>query len=404
MSLLDATWLSEIHREVYVAILRAWIPHGRRGEFANRVGISREYLSYLCALDHPAEGKYPTLRLPSPQMAQKIATALPAPTEIRFSLMENMTLAHVNAAKAYYVSKEWIHQQRVGNLLTELEQAHRQATFGGKPGQVKRAYRTVRNAAASLLPSLSPTIYPASFAQTCLYLHDAQCVLNRADDALRYAKLARLVLESQDVHESGFNRKQVADLEINAIRGEAVAYHNLGLDREVPRLNAHACTTTAYRESGEFWRPLVGRDMLNAMVQIPRFRIREAKKLAGEIRNICERKGDEFTLLLVNESWLRCLIRREKWKQAQRVYEDELERFERLAQVGYLHQALLLKSGAWLAWQLKDITTWERRIGDTLTLMHRAGLEHQLDQVRMFYGPALESVWSNFESYEHVSL
>lgn len=166
MSWLEAVSLVEVHRETYIAILKSWIPHGKKGDFAHKVGISREYLSYLCALDHPAEGNYSTRRLPSPQMAKKIAAALPAPTEIKRSLIENMELAHINAARAYYDTRGSIAPRRVSEQLSELEGTHRQATFGTDLPEVQRAYRAVRDVAASLLPRLSPNIYPASFAQT----------------------------------------------------------------------------------------------------------------------------------------------------------------------------------------------------------------------------------------------
>jgi hypothetical protein len=288
--------LAEIHRETYVAILRSWVPHGERGNFADRVGITREYFSLLCALDRPAEDKFPKLkRLPSPQMAKKIAKALPAPPEIRRSLYENMELAHVNTVRAHYKTREFIAQRQVSELLNGLKRLHGQATFGTDLPEVQRDYRALRDAAASLVTRLSPEIYPASLAQACLYLHDAQCVLDRSDDALRYAKLARLVLESAVIIEEGFNREHVDYMEINAIRGEGVALHNLGLDREAQRFYTRARTTSAYRNSPDFWKPFVGRDILNAMARTPRFSIRKAKKDAHEIMDICERTGDEFT-------------------------------------------------------------------------------------------------------------
>jgi hypothetical protein len=392
MSWIEAIWLAELYRETYVAILKSWTPHGRKGDFAQRVGISPQYLSYLCALDHPIDEKFPTRRLPSPQMAVKLAKILPAPEAIRLSLIENMQLAHVNAAKAYYTMSEFTSKHHVDAVMSELEHIHRQATFSTDLPKVQRSYRVLRYVAANLLQRLSPSAYPASYAQTCLYLHDAQCIMDRADDALRYAKLARLVLENLDVYESGFSREQVDNLKINAIRGEAVAYNNLGLHREVVYLHTQACASSAYRNAGEFWKPLVGRDLLNAMVQLPRFGIREANKLAREIESVCERKADAFTLLLVRESWLRCLIQREKWKQANRVFRNELDRLPRLPYVGALHRALLLKSGAQLAWGLGDRTSWRKRIHDALLLMHQAGLMHQMRTMQELYGSALDPI------------
>lgn len=107
---------------------------------------------------------------------------------------------------------------------------------------------------------------------------------------------------------------------------------------------------------------MVGRDILNAMARTPRFSIRKAKSEAHEIMNICERKEDEFTLLLARESWLRCLIQRQKWKNAERVFEGELMRIPRLPYIGSLHRALVLKSGALLAWKVKDKDAWQERI------------------------------------------
>jgi hypothetical protein len=395
MSWLEAIWLAEVHRETYIAILKSWIPHGLKGDFARRAGLSPEYLSYLCALDRPARDHFPLKRLPSPEMAERIADALPAPAEIRQSLIENMELAHTHAAHSYYVTREFVSQRQITELLSEIGIVHQQATFGSVLHEVKRAYRVVRDLSVALIPLLSPKINPASFIQACLYLHDAQCILDRADDALRYAKVARLVAENVDVYEQGFSRAQVDDLEINAIRGEAVAYHNLGLDREVPRLYEWILATPAYRNAGDFWIPLVGRDLLNSMAVIPRSGIRKATQIAGEIETVCERKGDEFTLFLVRESWLRSLILHEKWIQAQQVFQEEMERIPNLPYIGALHRATLLKSGALLAWNRKDRGTWQLHIREALTLMQKAGLKHQMRQVQQIYGAAIKTIFEN---------
>lgn len=90
-------------------------------------------------------------------------------------------------------------------------------------------------------------------------------------------------------------------------------------------------------------------------------------------------------------SLLRCLIQREKWKRAQRVYREEMERIPRLPYVGALHRALLLKSGAWLAWKLHDLTAWKTRVKEAYDLMADAGLNHQLRSLRRIYGQELDT-------------
>jgi hypothetical protein len=398
MTWLEAVWAAEIHRETYIAILDSWIPHGKRGNFASKVGIRREYLSYLCALDHPTEGKYPIRRLPSPQLAEKMAAVLPAPPEVRQSLLENMMLAHIHAARAYYSVKGETSRLSVKEKLSELEKIHEEATFGDDPVHVKRAYRVVRDASVNLLQQLSPEIYPISYARVCLYLHDAQNILDRADDALRFAKLARLILENEDISEPTFSSEQIDDLLINAIRCEAVAYHNLGLDRQTPAIFAKVEATSAYQRMKARWEPFIGRDMLNAMSLIPRYSIREAQKIAHKIISINEHRNDGLSLLMARESWARCLIQQGKLKQAERIFTEENERLHLLPQAGFLHRALLFKTGAHIAWEMKDLDLWKERTREALSLMVRSGLSHQSRLAREAFGAALDPILNDLNT------
>jgi hypothetical protein len=280
----------------------------------------------------------------------------------------------------------------VSKLLAALAAGHGQATFGADVHQTERAYRGLRAAAAGVLAQLSPELYPASYVQTCLYLHDAQCVLDRADDALFYARLGQLVLTASDGYEAGFSRPQVDDLLINAIRGEGVAYHNLGLERQVLVSCEQAQTTSAFRNAGDFWQPLVGRDRLNALANTPRFGRRDARALAHGLMTLCEQTGDAFTLYLVRDGWLRCLVQSEDWREAHRVLQAELDLLPRLPYVGPLHRALLFKTAAHLAWRQGDQAGWREHVRDFVRLARAAGLKHQLRLVRGLYGPALGAI------------
>jgi hypothetical protein len=389
MPWLDAIRLAQMHREIYVAILKSWVPHGLKGEFAHRAGITRQYLSYLCVLEHEVGEGPRNARLPSQQTAHNMAEALPAPAEVRNSLLENMALAHTNAARAFYTMTSMVSQRQLIDLISEITQLHQRATFGRDKVEVRRSYQVLRDAAAQLLPTISLERNPISFVQTCLCLHDAQCILDRADDALRYAKLAGLVFENFYVYETGYSREQIDGFEINTIRGEAVAYHNLGLDKMVGEIFERACKTSAYRNAGDLWKPWLARDYLCAVEQTPRFSIRKAGELVRNIYEVCDRTGDEFALFMVREPWLRCLIAKEKLNLAKNVFQEELERITRLPQVGFLHRALLLKSGAQLAWKLKDMQSWQEMILKASSLMQQAGLIHQFRLIRELYGDAL---------------
>ncbi len=374
-------WFAEIHREVYVALLKSWIPHGQRGDFARRVGITREYLSYLCALDENVER-----RLPSALIAKRLAAALPAPPEIKRSLIENIDLARAKAAQVRYDVRSVINQRRVSELIAELDASHQQATFGVEAVEVARKYRFTRDAALLLLSQISPESYPAAYAQTCMYLHDAQCVLDRADDALRWSKIAALVLENVDPLEDGIEREYADNLYINTVRGQAVAYNNLGLYQRVPEIVERAQHTNAYRNANDFWMPLVGRDMLTNLSRTPRFSIRQARRIAREIENQCERRGDAFTLFLVRETWARCLIEHEEWKRAQHTLQAEESLLPHVPYIGPLHRVLMLKTQAYFAWRQGDHQSWKLYVSEALRLAQHAGLIHQTHEISRFYG------------------
>ena len=376
MRWLAPLWFAEIHREVYVALLHSWIPHGHRGEFARRVGITREYLSYLCALEEEVER-----RLPSLALAKRMAAELSAPRDIKQSLVEHIELARVKVAETHYHMRTLLKQQRIAEILAEMEASHRQATFGGDALTTSRAYRFTRDASLSLLQKISPERYPVTYAQTCMYLHDAQCVLDRAEEALRWAKIADLVLSNVEEVEAGVDQFYADNIYINTIRGQAVAYNNLNLPRKVPEILERVRATRAFREQNDFWMPLVNRDTLSNMARTPRFSIRHAKRLAQMTEAHCEHNADVFTLFIAQETWLRCLVAHAEWKQAERVLEEEIQLLPRLPYVGFLHKALLLKTYAFLAWQQKDYEMWQKQMGLLLPLLPQAGLKHQWREI-----------------------
>jgi len=405
MHWIDAFKLAEIHREVYAATLKSWLPHGKREEFARKCGITREYLSCLCALDDPLGDVPIHKRYPSPKTAKRIAANLPASTDIRDSLLENMILANINANNVNInannvprSSDGSLRSEEIIQCLSDLRETHREATFGVNAISVRSSYRVVRNASKSLLNQIDPEKHPDSFAQACLYYHDSQCILDRADEALRFAKIAQLVLESVEEIESGFTQEQRDELIMNTIRGEAVAYHNLRLDHKVPNLlKERARSTSAYRNTSKIWAPIINRDLINSLVEIHCFSIREVNKLAIQGEMIGERNGDELMLLLIHEAWIRSLIVHQKWRQAQQIFNEELTRLPHLQHVGALHKVLILKGGALLAWSLRDKESWKAHITEVVNLIREAGLNHQMETIRRCYGSALNPICAGMD-------
>jgi len=162
MALLDPYLLAELHREVYVAILNSWVPYGRRGDCARRAGISPVFLSLLCQLDHPARAGAIQRRRSSRAVAERLAAALPAPQEIRASLIEHMAKAHAERHAGQGRVHTYLAQRRLPEVMTGLVELHGRATFNADPAQSERAYRGLRAAATEVVAHLFPRQNPAS--------------------------------------------------------------------------------------------------------------------------------------------------------------------------------------------------------------------------------------------------
>lgn len=95
---------------------------------------------------------------------------------------------------------------------------------------------------------------------------------------------------------------------------------------------------------------------------------------------------------------MRCLSQHAKWTEAQRVLQTEVALLPQLPYVGPLHQALLFKTSAQLAWALRDLQTWRAAMRDFWRLVWQADLRHQARSVRKLYGPSLEPLLTDLRS------
>lgn len=219
---------AQLHREVYAAIMRSALPHGEVIKLAKKVGKSREYIE--CILN--------TSREPSGLIAEKIASVLPLEQEQRKSLIEHMMLSKESNLRSFQVmrkefSPEWLDEQ-----LEVVKNRFIDAAHAGKVDLVEGKYTFVRDTIHTLLTGMTLKNTPVlTFVDTCMLLHNVQCVLDRPDEALFYAKLASSILDSQDIPSNSRDKEGYHFYRVEAARAEALAYHNLELDDYAYRIN-----------------------------------------------------------------------------------------------------------------------------------------------------------------------
>ena len=285
MSILDSIHEAQIHREVYVAILNSTLQEpGSKRHLVEQVKVTQQYLIYLL---NPQTDDLSSFRVPSPKIARKIANTLPLENEQREHLLEHMYRARDCTSQIVGTLRSELLGRSLESILEELRDAHQQASLTTDPQISRMKYLVVRDTCKMLLNYPTLYTYPLSTVEVCLLLHDAQGILNRTEDALYHAKLARAIMDS--LSRNDYRDKERFDsYQIQVLCAEARAYSDLRLYRAAYDKCLQAETSEAIRYQSEVYIPQLYRDKLQALCRKPRFALSEAEGLVAKVRAICD--------------------------------------------------------------------------------------------------------------------
>src|SRR5688572_10768545 len=288
---------AQAHRETYVAVIKSVLREpGAKQALAEKLGRKPQHLSNML---NPGTNAETYTRTPNPRTSERLVALLPLEPEVRASLLEHLYRAwegERGALRPYtYTSGRALTHYTIADLLGEIGQAHVEATHAVDPTEAKRKYRVLRHACKRVLERIDPdparvdsddldfNANPLEFAQVCLFVHDVQCVFNRADDALVHAKYARGVMDACDPTRFRKRGEYFGHLRVNAVVAECLAYRNLGLHREAiaASYEAEALVEETGGAGAEFWLPDICLHRLNALIRTPRFTLSDVRGLVG---------------------------------------------------------------------------------------------------------------------------
>ncbi|NJP07442.1 MAG: helix-turn-helix transcriptional regulator [Chloroflexaceae bacterium] len=377
MSLFSLLQEAEMHRTAYQAFLQGVLKRSwSKRQFAQRVDISVQYLSYILHDE----------RVLSITLAERMASVLALSADERYQF-----LFHVHGAteKRLRLQQEFSlsgSDKRLDASLQRLRELHNTASFTHHVEASKTLFRTVYTIGCGLLQQVHHTDPLLDVVELYLLLHDTASVLYMQINALYYAKSARFLIDLSNRWEFPVEKRDRYDqMEINALRAEAVAYHNLGLDREA----LHCCQaiemTTAIQKQPALWIPHLYRDTINALSGRPRFAIREAEAYADTVRMWCDRLTDTSAPLMVcmiERSLAHAYLQYGNLRKAQRLLQYPEDLLSQLPVVGPLHRVLVLGTAAQIRWHIGDTTEWSALIQAALTTALAAGLTHQIESMK----------------------
>jgi hypothetical protein len=381
---------AQIHLETAKAILHSALRWGTIGQIAAKAGISAAYLSRL---------QRPEANSPSPQVAALIAKHTHLPPEQQQDLLEHWLLARENqtlVAQFAKQDKDWLGYEAIG----ELYRAHWLATYSKTPHEAQIYYRATQTLGQALAQEFSLATYPLAAARTHTLLHDIFCVFNRPGTALYHAKMARAILDY--VEDDSLYRKQglifynfqkeqeeildYYELQVNAIRSEAVSYNHLGLHGIAQATCERALKNEAVNRNPTKWKVHILRDSINALSRNPRTGSTDLEECAYKGRSICEANNDELGLLLIHNYLAQGYLLRGQHKKAKGILNQELFRIDHSTEVGQLHKCLILRGLATLHRMQGNKAEWEFFVTQTLSIAQEAGLSEISGKLHQEYG------------------
>ncbi len=382
---LDFVWEAHLHKETYSAVVKSALKtRGAKRGFAGRVGISPQYLSYLLNPDDP--------HMPGPAVAEKMAAALPLEPEQRVSVYEHLLFSHqrrVDQARLLQVNSS---TPPLNVQVASLAHQHHLATSSTERDQSKPRFLAVRDIGKDLLQQIDPRRAPLPFIQVCFILHNTQCLLNRPDDALYYAKFACWLLHDLDRSVYRAQREYIDRLEFHAVRAQTVAYHALKLPKAASASCDEAAKTRAVRERRYECKPHLLRDTLNALSQTTRFSLHNAETLAQEVTTLCQRHAgpsDAMWDFMMQRSLGKTYHTRGASKKARRVFENLLERMPTIPQLGPVPQTLFLNAYADLLKEQEQTDERQAILQRAVSMAQDSGLTSAFVEMHRWYGPTM---------------
>jgi tetratricopeptide (TPR) repeat protein len=390
------------HRAAVVALLRSYLPYGRRELAARAVGKRPEYLSRLLSdRGYSAWGKSkhrsdPRLEPLSPDLAARLADWLGLDDSSRAQLLNHAELSHESHVKECSEMEAALSGHELNVILPDLMKLHAAAGRELNPSLASNLFMRAYCMAKQVMKSLPPRDYPLEFAQVCLVLNDLEAVLDRNVDGVYHARLAQHWARVGGKKESSLLGKGTDQLWENALFAETVSTHNLGLDGEARLLSSVVFTARI-----NIWSCEAALNRLKYTPFAQRTSLRQVDKLLDQYLEAVEKFGSRINqaptrlsfLHAKLQAYLACYRTKASLKKAEAEFEqclsesapgksEESSVFAFISQIGVLRSVIFLNTYGQLLKARGDLFRAEKIRAKAESRANRSGLVHQLAWIR----------------------
>lgn len=373
MALLQHYELADIHRQVCVSILDSYLPHGSKGGYAESVGISSQWYSYI---RQPG-----SFAMPDAATAKLMADALPAPEYYKKAFLHHLLQARRCYDETCEDIREQIDKSRpLSGTLDALWKIFKKSYFSSDAYEIQYSLRASLELAHTLIQFVPPEIYCLEFLSLCSLLSRACIVLDLLSDGLFAAKVGSKSAEHLD--KSYFRTPtEYAKFEVykyQLSQDEGVGYYYLNNVKQAKQMFDFAeslLPAPCHSERAELMRY-----RLMLLSKSPRFVLGDAEFLADKAIEIYIQSSSKLEAILVQEALAQAYIAygtSNSLKKATRLVEDILVYVQETPNLGNLHKTNILRTAARLAFRKGDLDKWELLTNSSITIAQNSGLRYE---------------------------
>ena len=430
---LEAIDVAQAHRETYTAVIKSALR--RRGDkqaLAEQLGEKPEHLSNMLNTGEAGEAY---IRTPDPQLAENMVDLLRLDREVRDDLKKHIYLAWRAERESLarlapgpsQAAPRLLTRFMLADLITDVGSYHHTATRTADTEEARHKYRVLRWACKVVIARTDPNptrvnnkeadfdSNPLEFVQFCLFLHDVQCVLNRADDALLHAKYATQIMQACQPADFRTRKEQFDRLAVNTVVAECLAYRNLNLPKQalLKSDEAEALIRKIDTEEARYWLPHALENRLKALITMPRFTLRDVRSLAERAEEAFAKMPVHFESrwqISLREAEARAYLQyglqsesKHSLREAAQLLRDVVDRIDDVPQLGPVSKTRLLRTYARVSGKLGQADQWAHYMHAALATALDAGLVHQVEQAREEYGEELLPILRELGWSENVA-
>ena len=274
--------------------------------------------------------------------------------------------------------------------VREVTHLHHQAMYDANPARARQSREMALRLGRELLAVASPGMQPMAWLTLSEWVYEMYGLLAHHVEALAQAKRAWLAASVMRPHPRDVEAFE--GMRVNAGRLVIITLNNLGLARLAFRQAGELYEDRALQRAARYVHAPLTWDCLNAMADLPRSSLRDARKLREDADiTLMQKEADDFDILahaLLGRSYAEVCITHGRYREAAANLPRDDAALDAIPHLGLPHRVMFLRTRARLLWKQpqRDLEQWRSVMRQAVNIARSAALYNELAEFERQYG------------------